>query len=98
MWFIIGLVIGTGLLALVVWLQRRKIRVAWYEWLIGTLGVLLLLFTLQNFTASFSEHEVFAAWTFLWVFGSPAIVLLIAACILPWLRYRRVAKKPSSDK
>jgi len=97
MWFIIGLVICIGLLTLVLWLRRRKIKVTWYERLIGILGLLLLLFTIQNFIASFSEHEEFAAWNFLWILGLPAITLILVACILPWFRYRRVANKSSPD-
>ena len=89
MWLIIGLVIGAGLLALVLWLKSRKIVVTWYEWFIGALGLLLLLFTIQNFAASFAEHELIAAWRFLWVFGLPAIILLAIACLLPWWRRRR---------
>ena len=54
MWLIIGLVIGDGLLALIPWLRNRKIMVTWYEWLIGTLGLLLLLFTIQNVVGSFA--------------------------------------------
>ena len=91
MWFVIGLIIGAGLLVLALWLRSRKIAVRWYEWLIGLIGLILLLFTIQNFSASFAEHEEFAAWTFLWVFGLPAIILLVIACLLPWLRYRKVS-------
>lgn len=91
MWFVIGLIIGAGLLVLALWLRSRKIAVRWYEWLIGLIGLILLLFTIQNFSASFAEHEEFAAWTFLWVFGLPAIILLAIACLLPWLRYRKVS-------
>jgi TRAP-type uncharacterized transport system fused permease subunit len=89
MWLTIGLVIGAGLLALVIWMRRRKIPVAWYDWLFGILGLLLLLFTIQNFTASFAEYEPHAAWNFLWVFGIPAILLITIAFLLPWLRYRK---------
>ena len=89
MWLIIGLVTGAGLVALILWLRRRAIAVAWYEWLIGAMGLLLLLFTIQNFVASFAEYEQRAAWTFLWMFGLPAMVLLAIACLLPWLRHRK---------
>lgn len=59
--FLIGLVIGAGLLALVPWLRSRRIVVTWYEWLIGAIGLLLLLFTIHDFFASFAEHEEYAA-------------------------------------
>lgn len=89
MGFIIGLVVGAGLVALVLWLISRGVVVRWYEWLIGILGLIILLFTIQNFITSFAEYEEYAAWTFLWVLGIPAIVLIGIACFLPWLRRRR---------
>jgi len=89
MWLTIGLFIGAGLLALVLWLRSRRIVVTWYEWLIGVVGLLLLLFTIQNFAASFAEFEPIAPWRFLLVFGLPAIILLAVAWLLPWLRHRK---------
>ena len=91
-WFIVGLVIGAGLLALVLWLRSRRIGVTWYEWLVGAIGLLLLLFAIQNFTASFAEHEPTAAWRFLLVFGLPSVILLAIACLLPWWRYRQAGR------
>jgi len=91
MWFLIGLVIGAGLLALALWLRSRSIAVKWYEWLIGVISLGLLLFTIHDFFASFAEHEEYAAWTFLWVFGVPAVILLAVACLLPWRRHRKVS-------
>lgn len=90
MWLIFGLVIGAGLVTLALWLRGRRIVVRWYEWLICILGLGLLLFTIQNFVASFAEYEEFAAWTFLWVFGLPSVILLAVACFLPWRRHRKV--------
>ena len=87
MWFIIGLILGAGLLALVLLLRTRKIAVKWYEWLIGAIGLILLLFTIQNFTGSLAEHEKFAAWTFLWLSGVPSIILIGVSLFLPWRRY-----------
>ncbi len=97
MWLIMGLIFGAGLVALFLWLRSRGIVVTWYEWLIGALGLLLLLFTIQNFVASFAEHEPTAAWRFLLVFGVPAIILLAIACLLPWWRRRRSASSSSSE-
>jgi uncharacterized membrane protein len=98
MWFLIGLIIGAGLLALALWLRSRGIAVRWYEWLIGAIGLLLLLFTIQNFSASFAEYEEFAAWTFLWVFGLPSVILLTIACLLPWRRHRGVGSQNRSKR
>ena len=43
MWFIIALVVGIALMALVCWLRSRDIRIRWYKWLIGLVGLALLL-------------------------------------------------------
>jgi hypothetical protein len=92
MWFIIGLVIGAGLLTLALWLHSRKIVVKWYEWLIGALGLLLLLFMIQNIVGSIAEMETIAAWQFLWLIGLPALILLALAWWLPWRRHRRASR------
>ncbi len=88
MWFIIGIVLGVAMLALVLWLRSRDIKVTWYEWLIGVIGLLFLLFTIQNFAGSFAELESKAAWMFLLVTGLPAIILLAVAWQLAWRRHR----------
>lgn len=92
MWFIIGLVISAGLLTLALWLRSRKIVVKWYEWLIGALGLLLLLFMIQNIAGSIAEMETIAAWQFLWLIGLPAIILLTLSWWLPWRRHRRASR------
>ena len=88
MWLIIGLVAGAALLALVLWLKGRDIKVAWYEWLMGLVGLLLLLFTIQNFTGSLAELEPTAAYMFLLVTGLPSLILLAVAWQLVARRQR----------
>ena len=87
MWFIIALVIGAGIASLVFWLRSRDIKVSWYEWLIGVVGFLLLLFAVQNFFASIAEVEA-AGPKFLLFIGLPALILLAIAWLLPWRRHR----------
>ena len=89
MWFIFGLIIGAGSLALIFWLLKQKIVVKWYEWLIGVFGVGLLLLMIQNIIGSVREMEPIAAWHFLWMIGLPAVILLTLAWWLPWRRYRK---------
>ena len=88
MWLMIGLIVGAALLALVLWLKGRDIRVAWYEWLIGIVGLLLLLFTIQNLVGSLAEIEPTAAYMFLLVTGLPALILLVVAWQLVARRQR----------
>ena len=90
MWLLIGLILGAALLWLVLWLHQRRIQVVWYEWFISSLGLLLLLFTIRNFSESMSEYETVAAWNSLLVFGLPAVVLMASSFFLVWRRYRRL--------
>ena len=87
MWILIGAVVAAAFLAMALWLRKRKISLTWYDWLLGFLGLALLLFALQNFFASMAELEPTAPGMFLLVFGLPALILLAIAFSLPWLRH-----------
>ncbi len=76
MWFIIGIGIGAAVLTLVLWLRSRNIKVTWYEWLIGALGLALLLYTIQNVVGFLTEIEPTATWMVALIIGLPAIILL----------------------
>ncbi len=88
MWLIIGLVAGAAVLGLVLWMKGKDVAVKWYEWLIGALGLMLLLFTIQNFAGSLAELESTAANMFLLVSGLPAIILLAVSWQLVARRQR----------
>ncbi len=88
MWLIIGLIAGAAVLGLVLWIRGKDVSVKWYEWLIGALGLALLLFTIQNFVGSLAELESTAANMFLLVTGLPAIVLLAVSWQLVARRQR----------
>ncbi|BAS32451.1 Tetrachloroethene reductive dehalogenase TceA membrane-bound subunit [Dehalococcoides mccartyi] len=89
MWFIIGLIVG-GLVLGFLWLMNRNnFSLKWYEWLIGLAGVVLLLFTIQNFFGSLAEIESKAASMFLLVTGLPSVILLA----LTWQLASRRLKK-----
>ena len=76
MWFIIALVVGVGLAWLIMFMRGRDIKVTWYEWLIGIIGLLLLLFSIQNAITATAEFESTASMMFLLVLGLPALILL----------------------
>ncbi|MEQ4489038.1 MAG: dehalogenase [Dehalococcoides mccartyi] len=89
MWFFIGILIGALVLGFIWWLKRKNLHLTWYEWLIGAVGLILLVFTLQNFMGSFEEVESKAAYMFLLVTGLPSLILLA----LTWqLAARRLSK------
>jgi hypothetical protein len=84
------------LLALIFWLRSRKIAVAWYSWVLAGIGVLLLLFTIWNVSTSLAEYETVAARTSLWLFGTPALILLGMAIFLSWWRSFKKLKKAAA--
>ncbi|BAQ35379.1 dehalogenase [Dehalococcoides sp. THU3] len=89
MWFTIGILVGALILGLVWLMKRNNFSMTWYEWLIGAIGLLMLLFTIQNYFASLAEIEPKAAYMFLLVVGLPGLILLALA----WqLAARRVKK------
>ena len=74
--FVLALIVGGVVVALVFWLRSRDMGLTWYELLIGTVGVLLLLFTIQNYFGTRAEFESTAANLFLLITGLPSLVLL----------------------
>ena len=88
MWFVTALIVGAVLGGLFFWLRSRDIRVTWYEWLIGIVGVLLILFTIQNYAGSLNEVKSTAANLFLLASGLPALILLAVAFQFVWRRNR----------
>ena len=86
---VIALVLGGLIGALVLWLRAKNIKVAWYAWLIGAVGLLLLLFGVQNFSGS--QHEIdaqTAAGLYLLVAGLPGLILMVVAWQLVARKHR----------
>ncbi|BAQ35370.1 dehalogenase [Dehalococcoides sp. THU3] len=89
MWLIISFVLGALALALIMWLRTSHVSLTWYEWLLGIIGLALLLFTILFFTDALGETEPKAGTMFLLVLGLPAVILLA----LTWqLTVRRIKK------
>ena len=75
-WTIFGFLLGTGVLAVILWLRNRGSKVTWYEWLIGVIGVLLLVTATQHYVASMAEMYTTAAWLGALIFGGAGLILL----------------------
>jgi hypothetical protein len=73
---IFGAIIGAAIFWLASWLRSKNVVTKWYDWVIGILGLLLLIFTIQNFFGSNAELESTAANLFLLVTGLPALILV----------------------
>jgi uncharacterized membrane protein len=93
LWLVIGLLIGAG----VFWLATNdKVKLTWYEWVIGVVGIILILFAIQNYGASLVELEPRAASFLMLIFGLPGLVFIVIAGVLAFLRARKqeVSKSP----
>jgi hypothetical protein len=81
-WFLYGLIMGGGIVAVLFWVRDECKDVSWYVWLLGVLALLLISLALQHFFASRKEMEYKAAWRGLMVMGIPALVF---AVLTSWL-------------
>jgi peptidoglycan/LPS O-acetylase OafA/YrhL len=94
MWFFWGALTGVALVLLIVRLRWKKVVVAWYEWLIGAIGLLLLVFAVQNYGAAAAGQESIAPGVFMLVFGLPAFLLImIAVGLVAWRWFRKVKRQ-----
>ncbi len=85
-WLIVGLVLG----AAIFWLATSgKVKLTWYEWVLGVLGIILILFAIQNYSASQVELEAKAAGLLLLIFGLPGLILAAVAGVLAFLRSKK---------
>ena len=73
MWFIIGIAVGLLLLWVIL---TKKLSMKWYEWMIGIVGLALLLFTILVSTTSFAEDEPKAGQMFMLLLGLPSLILM----------------------
>lgn len=76
MWFLVTLVLGAGITALVLWLRNRDIKVTWYEWLIGVVGLSSLVFGISHYFGSLAELYSYAGMMGLLIFGISGLILL----------------------
>ena len=82
-WFITGIVVGAGGLALIQRTRRPDVLTTWYGWVLGILAAILGLLAIEAFTGSFAEREPTAAWMSLLTMGLPAVILGALAWSLP---------------
>jgi hypothetical protein len=80
--FFVGLIFAALVTALVFYVLNKNISVRWWEWLLLAIGILLLVFTVQNFLGSFVENEPKAAWIFWLVLGLPALIIIAIPTVL----------------
>lgn len=76
---LIGVVVAVGLFGVISWLRNCKVKVNWYEWLIGVVGFALILLAVQHLFGAMTELFTFAAWMGFAIIGIPALVLMVIA-------------------
>ena len=88
MWFVIGVLVGAGLVGLYLLLKRIDFTVRWYEWLVGAIGIIVFSFGLDNvFALAQSESSTGAPGVFFLLFALPGILILLIAAGIPSTRF-----------
>ncbi|AGG07024.1 MULTISPECIES: hypothetical protein [Dehalococcoides] len=77
LWFFVGFIVAVVVLLLVSWLKNKNIKLVWYEWVIGIVGLLLILAAIQHYAGALREGFAKAALLGSLSFGIPAIVLFV---------------------
>jgi len=88
-WILAILMFASGFV--VAWTIAKGIRVAWYSWLLGALGVLALLAAAQFGVTTFLERAPFAFWPGMLLFALPGAILLAIAFRLSMGRQKKQA-------
>ena len=86
LWLILGLVLGAGVYWLV---TTEKGKLTWYEWVLAVVGVILLLYGIENYSASQLELEPRAGGFLLLIIGLPGLILAALAGVLAFLRAKK---------
>lgn len=82
MWLFLGFLFGGFVFWLAGYLKGKGSGITWYEWILGLIGIALLLFTIQNYFASYYEFWPKAASMFLLISGLPAVIFLAITGLL----------------
>ncbi|APV45005.1 hypothetical protein Dform_01685 [Dehalogenimonas formicexedens] len=81
-YWVIGIVLGSIILYIYIWITTKRTPIEWYEFLLGLVGSILMVLTFQNFLGSMAEMEIETASMFLLITGLPSVVLLVLTGIL----------------
>ncbi len=57
LWFVLGILVTLGGLALFGWLRRNDLRPKWYAWVLFAIGLLNALFIIEASVGSLREDE-----------------------------------------
>lgn len=79
LWVFVALALGIGGTLFLGWIRRNSIKPSIWFWLLGGLGLLLVLMALQHYVGTMEEMLPTAAVWGAMIFGIPGLLLLAAA-------------------
>ncbi len=75
-WYVLtGFIMGGGLMCLIHWAKNNEISFKIYEWAGIILNLLIFMFMIQTFIASYQELVPRAAWLTVVFLGIPMVVI-----------------------
>jgi hypothetical protein len=89
--FFLGMIVGAAILGFVLWSRNKGWKFNWYEWLIGSIGLIFLFIAVQHYFASRREFVDLSANLGLIYFGIPAIILFAVVWQLVARRQKKIA-------
>ncbi len=95
LWLIIGVILG--LLAAFVFVQSRagKLRVRWYQLVLGVVAAVFILLAIQNYFALQDELEPKLATFTMMAFGLPGVVSAALIWLIPMVTGRARKGEPT---
>ncbi len=96
LWLILGIVLGTILYHVAASSRAGRLKVRWYQWILGVLAAALLLLAIQNYVSLQDELEPAAAALSWLLFGLPAVILAALIWVIPFVA--AVLGKPGASK
>jgi len=88
-WLVAGLLLGAGAL----YVQKRGVKLAWFDWVILVVAVVFFFLAISNYYGSMEELEPRAAGILLLSFGVPGLILTAIVAIRAW---RGSSRSPKS--
>lgn len=90
-YMLMGMIVIGSVLLFIYFIQTKHWSVKWYDWVVGGLGLLLFIFSLQNMVTAFQEEQAFAAGMYLVFPGIVALIMLAVAALGVFRRSKRTA-------
>lgn len=78
-WLILTFILGAAITWFVLWSRNNNVSLKWYDWLVGALGILLVIAATQHFFGSLREDYFQPGMLGALSFGIPGLILLAVA-------------------